>query len=112
PRWIRRERRVAAVADDFGRNTLANLALATWIDQQRVVRMRVNVDEPRRQRQAGQVAARASLRAGKRSTFWLDRRDPRALNGNVTRKCGCAGAIEDLSIAKYQVEHGVPPPLE
>ena len=93
-----REAAEAAVADDLGRDALVDRADRTRIHQQRVVGVAVDVDEPRRDGQAGGVDL-ASVRLER-----ADRGDAAVLHADVGDAALRARAVVDRAAADDDVE--------
>jgi hypothetical protein len=91
----------AAVADHFGRHALPDLAFRFWIQRQREVGVRVDVDEARREREPGGVDEAAGL-----AQVGADRGDRAVRDRDVDASRGRTGAVEHLGAPNQEVVHG------
>ena len=96
----RRDRR-AAVAADLGRDPLPDLSFAQWVYEPELVGMRVNVDEPGRQRESFAGDALVCITVGEIP----DRDDPAVRDGDVGRVRNAAQAVVDPGPAEDRPEH-------
>ncbi len=101
----RRHGRVApaAVADDLGRDALADRALGGRVREDREVAVAVRVDEPRADDLAGRVDDAVG---GRRRAEPADVGDPAALDRDVAEERRAAGAVRDPAVPDQDVEHG------
>jgi hypothetical protein len=90
---LERRQADAAVAGNHRGHPLRNLCREVRLDQRRQVVVRMHVDEPRRDGQTGGIdpPVRAPAREG------ADRRDTRALDGQIAAESRPARAIDDQS---------------
>ena len=93
------------MADDLGRHTLPHLALGLWVDRQREVRVRLDVDKARRHRQT-----RGIDRPGRsRRQRPAERRDPPVMHGDIGDLIRPPAAVDDEPAADDDVvAHGPP----
>ena len=94
-----RRDREPAMPDDLGRDALAHLAFGLWIDRQREVRMRFDVDEAGRHRQPFGIdhLGRAFRQRA------ADRGDPPGANGDVADFPGPPAAVDQGAAADQHV---------
>ena len=99
PRVIRVRPCGVAFAEHLGRHTLPNLARGIAVLEQQIIRVRVNVDEPRRDNQtAGIDLARRHSRRNP-----ADGDDPVTANGHVAERPRVPRPIDDCAVSQNQV---------
>jgi hypothetical protein len=107
-RFARQHRRagIAAMADDFGGDALADLALRLGIERQGPVGMRLDVDKARRDHQAARIDHPRRLACDLRR----DRGNAAIHDGDIGRHGGRAAAVDDIAAANDNVSfgHGTP----
>ena len=94
------------LAEDLGRDALADLALGVAVLEQQSVGMRVHVDEPGRD---DQPAASMTRRARALGADAADRGDPVAADRHVAVEPGVAGAVDDPAAADQDIEGSAGP---
>ncbi len=102
-----RGRRHAAVAGDLRRDTLAHRRLCAWIQQDGKVRVRVRVDEARRDVAIAGVDDPSAAQRPRRA----DRHDAFAAHGDVAAVPGVATAVDDAPAGDDEVVDGQASPI-
>src|SRR5205807_7737089 len=90
------------VAHDLGCHALADLRLRAPVLPEPPVRVRVHVDEPRRQ----DPARRPERRAGRLAREVPDRRDDVVADADVGAAAQSAGAVDHLGAFDLEIKHG------
>jgi hypothetical protein len=94
-----REASEAAVPDDLERHALVDRARRPRIDEEREVRVAVDVDEPRRDHLAGRIDLLPRLRN------LTDRDDAAAVDADVRALLGGARPVDDHPVPHGEVDH-------
>src|SRR5262249_39175170 len=92
-RFLRPQRRRAALADDLGRDALPDVALASAVGQQRHARLTLNIDESRRDPAAGRINLRTCTAFDR-----ADRDDAIALDSDVGPSRRSARPVDDVAV--------------
>ena len=96
-----RRGRSSAVATDDERHTHVQRALERVVHEHRLVRVRVDVDEPGRDHSARDIEHRGPVRGD----VALDGDDHVAAHRDVRAALGCAGPVDDHPAAKDEIGH-------
>jgi hypothetical protein len=92
--------RAPVLSDDLRRHALADLRVGQVVGEDAEVRVRMDVDEPGRNDQAGHVQGLACGRARER----LDRHDPPVADPDVGREPRPAGPVDDSAAHEQEIE--------
>ena len=95
--------RVAVDADELGGDALAHLRLVTRLVQDRQARVRVHVDEARRDDMPAGVDG---ARRGERTGIAADDPQRVTLHAHGGVVAGVAAAVDDEAVTDQQIEHG------
>src|SRR5262249_11460249 len=102
-----RRNRKAAIADDFGGDSLADFRFRQRIERQGEVGVGVNVDEAGRENSPRPVDLPRRAVASPR----LDGRNASVADGDIQQSRRASRAVDDSGAADYQIVHVLPPPF-
>ena len=101
PSWQRRRGGEAAVAQHFGGDALADLALRPWIQRQGEVGVRVNVDKAGRDHLSGGIDDASALPG----LAAVNRHNTSVGDRHIGDTARCAAAIDHFSPTNHQIVH-------